>query len=77
VKDKVKALEYLKKMLVLDPANEQIINNIKILEKATTPKPGGTATPKTGSTKPPPKKTTTTKKTKTTSTIKNSVAKLS
>ena len=82
VKDKAKALEYLRKMLVLDPTNEVILNNIKALEKAlgTKPpatRPPATTVPKTGSTKPPPKKTTTTKKTKTTSTTKNAVAKLS
>jgi tetratricopeptide (TPR) repeat protein len=80
LKDKVKALEYLKKMLVFDPTNEVIINNIKALEKALGTKPPGATTPRTGSTKPPPKKTTTTKaktKTKTTSTTKNTVAELS
>ncbi|HEY6063341.1 MAG TPA: tetratricopeptide repeat protein [Chitinophagaceae bacterium] len=79
-KDKVKALEYLKKMLVFDPTNEVIINNINALEKAPAPKPKGSTTPKTGSTKPPVKKTTITKaktKTKTSSSAKNSVAKLS
>jgi tetratricopeptide (TPR) repeat protein len=82
-KDNVKALDYLRKMLILDPTNPNIINNIKILEKATAPRPGGTTTPKTGSTTPktgntkPPVKKTTTTKTKTTSAAKNSVAKLS
>ncbi len=75
-KDKVKALEYLKKMLVFDPTNEVIINNINALEKAPAPKPKGTTTPKTGSTKPPVKKTTITK-TKKISATKNFVAKLS
>jgi tetratricopeptide (TPR) repeat protein len=85
LKDNVKALEYLRKMLVLDPTNPDIQNNIKILEKATAPRPGGTTTPKTGSTtpktgttKPPPKKTTSTKaKTKTTLASGNSVAIMS
>ena len=81
LKDKVKALEYLKKMLVLDPTNEIIISNINALEKppAPAPKTKGAATPKTGSTKKTPaKKTTITKtKTKTSSSIKKSVAKVS
>ena len=82
VKDKVKAIEYLEKMLVFDPMNPDIQKNLEILKKPQTPapKPKGTTTPKTGSTKPPVKKTTTTKaktKTKTSSTTKNSVAKLS
>ncbi len=77
LKDKLKALEYLKKMLVFDPTNEVIINNINTLEKAPVPKPKGTTAPKTGSTKKPVKKTSTAKKTKTTSTTKITVAKLS
>lgn len=81
LKDKVKALEYLKKMLVFDPTNEVIINNINALEKppAPAPKTKGTTAPKTGATKKAPaKKTTLTKaKTKTSSSVKNSVAKLS
>ena len=80
VKDRVKAVEYLKKMLVFDPNNQDIQKNIDILKKpqAPAPKPKGTTSPKTGSTKPLPKKTTTTKaKTKTTSTMKNMVKELS
>jgi len=82
VKDKVKAIEYLEKMLVFDPMNPDIQKNIDILKKAQAPapKPKGTTVPKTGSTKPPVKKTTTTKaktKTKTTSTMKNTMAKVS
>jgi tetratricopeptide (TPR) repeat protein len=77
VKDKLKALEYLKKMLVFDPANEIIINNIKALEKALGIKPPAATAPRTGSTKPPPKKTTTTKKTKTSASGKNMLTKLS
>ncbi len=80
LKDKVKALEYLKKMLVFDPTNEVIINNINALEKPPAPalKTKGTATPKTGATKKAPaKKANLTKaKTKTSSSVKNSVAKL-
>jgi tetratricopeptide (TPR) repeat protein len=57
-KDYEKAVVYFKKMLVIQPTNEQIINNIKILEKATPPKPGGAA-PKSGGT--PPTKTSSTK----------------
>ncbi len=57
-KDYEKAVVYFKKMLVIQPTNEQIINNIKILEKATAPKPGGAA-PKPGGT--PPTKTSSTK----------------
>ncbi|MES1214005.1 MAG: tetratricopeptide repeat protein [Bacteroidota bacterium] len=57
-KDKEKALEFLKKMLALDPANENIQNNINILEKSATPKqpanPKGNGTPKTGAPKPAP-----------------------
>lgn len=76
-KDKAKAVEYLKKMLLFDPTNEGILNNIKILEKtgpatkpATTPrgnvpapapKATGTKTSTTKTTKP--KTTTVTKKT--------------
>ena len=82
LKDKVKAIEYLEKMLVFDPMNPDIQKNLEILKKpqAPAPKPKGTATPKTGSTKPPVKKTSTTKtktKIKTSSTTKNMVAKLS
>ena len=78
LKDKVKALEYLKKMLVFDPTNEVIINNINALEKPPPAnKPKGAAVPKTGSTKPPVKKISTAKKIKTSSTTKNTVAKLS
>lgn len=64
-KDKAKAIEYLKKMLLFDPANEAIQNNIKALEKAlgTKPSSGGAAAnaprsngpapaPKAASTKP-------------------------
>jgi tetratricopeptide (TPR) repeat protein len=80
VKDKEKAIGYLKKMLLYDPTNLDIQNNLKLLEQtpATKPpatKPKGTATtPKTGSTKPPVKKTTTTKK-KTTYVSNNSLMK--
>jgi tetratricopeptide (TPR) repeat protein len=79
VKDKVKAIEYLEKMLVFDPMNPDILKNLEILKKpqAPAPKPKGTTTPKTGSTKKPTKKINTVKKTKTTSTTKNTVAKLS
>ena len=49
VKDKQKAIEYLKKMLEVDPANQDIQNNINVLEKAPATKP-----PKTGGTKPAP-----------------------
>jgi tetratricopeptide (TPR) repeat protein len=48
-KDKAKALEYLRKMLALDPNNVNIQNNISILEKAPAIKPP--ATPK-GNTPP-------------------------
>lgn len=63
VKDKDKALEYLRKMLALDPTNEIIKNNISVLEKAPANKPsapakGGTQPPaKTGSPKPSAKAT--------------------
>jgi tetratricopeptide (TPR) repeat protein len=73
-KDKAKAIEYLKKMLALDPNNESIQNNIKILEKpaqkqpATNPK--GNAAPKAGSPKPGP-----VAKSKTTIATKNAVVK--
>jgi Flp pilus assembly protein TadD len=58
-KDKAKAIEYLKKMQTLDPTNETIQNNIKILEKSGTPKqpannPKGNAAPKAGNPKPGP-----------------------
>ncbi len=57
VKDREKALEYLRKMLVLDPTNEIIKNNISVLEKAPATKPpaptkGGAAPAKAGSPKP-------------------------
>lgn len=80
-KDYEKAVVYFKKMLLIQPTNEQIINNIKILEKATAPKPGGAA-PKPGGT--PPTKTSSTKnqenktpttKTKSTVPIKKTVVK--
>ena len=79
VKDKVKAIEYLKKMLLYDPTNIDIQNNIKLLEKAPATKPPATkpkvaTTPKTGSPKTPVKKTTTTKK-KTTYKSNNSLTK--
>ncbi len=54
-KDKVKAIELLKKMLVLDPANEIIKSNIAALEKAPATKPA--LTPKGNA--PPAKATTT------------------
>lgn len=68
-KDKVKAVEYLKKMLVFDPTNEAILNNIKQLEKMPAARPAtgstGGAAPKSTSPTPAPKaatgKTTTTK----------------
>jgi tetratricopeptide (TPR) repeat protein len=69
-KDKVKAIEYLKKMLVLDPTNETILGNLKILEggkPATKP-----AVPPRGNA--PPVKATSTKTT-TTTTVKKPVAK--
>ena len=79
VKDKVKAIEYLEKMLVFDPMNPDIQKNLDILKKPQTPapKPKGTSTPKTGSVKTPVKKTNTTKTntTKTKTTTKNTVAK--
>jgi hypothetical protein len=76
LKDKVKALEYLKKMLALDPTNEIIKNNIKALEKSMETKPKAATTPKTKTTKPPPvKKTTTTPKKKTTYLSNNTVVK--
>lgn len=37
IKDKVKALEYLRRMLALDPGNTTLQKNIEILEKAQTP----------------------------------------
>ena len=73
-KDKAKAIEYLKKMLALDPNNEAIQNNIKILEKpaqkqpATNPK--GNAAPKAGNPKPKP-----VAKSKTSIATKNAVVK--
>lgn len=54
VKDKEKALEYLRKMLVLDPTNEIIKNNISVLEKAPAAKP---PTPTKGGAAPTPAKT--------------------
>ncbi len=64
-KDKEKALEYLRKMLVLDPTNEIIKNNISVLEKAPATKPpapskgGASSTPaKAGGPKPAAKTTT-------------------
>lgn len=39
LKDPIKGIEYLKKMLVLDPLNVDILNNIKILEKSPAIKP--------------------------------------
>lgn len=64
VKDREKALEYLRKMLVLDPTNEIIKNNISVLEKTPATKPsaptkGGTtpAPAKSGSSKPSAKVT--------------------
>ena len=74
VKDYGKAIVYLKKMLVIEPTNEQIINNLKVIEKAATPKTGGATTPKTSATKNPVKKTTTTKS-KSTVPIKKAVVK--
>ncbi len=56
LKDKVKAVEYLKIMLVLDPTNETIIKYITDLEKPPVPKQ--TTNPKTKT----PAKTTATKK---------------
>jgi tetratricopeptide (TPR) repeat protein len=65
-KDKAKALEYLRKMLVLDPANEAIKNNISILEKSPASKPpapakGGPTPVKTGKPKPAAQSKTTSK----------------
>ena len=66
LKDKIRALEYLRKMLALDPNNEAIKQNISILEKSPAAKPAtrvnsGPQPPKTGKPKPVAK-TTTTKK---------------
>lgn len=36
-KDKIKALEYLRRMLTLDPGNTNLLNTIQSLEKAQTP----------------------------------------
>ncbi|MEO7922043.1 MAG: tetratricopeptide repeat protein [Chitinophagaceae bacterium] len=62
-KDKAKAIEYLKKMLVLNPENADIKKNIEILEKSPAAKPGTTR----NGTKPAPvakpKRVTTVKKT--------------
>jgi tetratricopeptide (TPR) repeat protein len=62
VKDRTKALDYLRKMLVLDPANEAIKNNISILEKAPATKPSspskGTQPPAKASTPKPAAKAT-------------------
>jgi tetratricopeptide (TPR) repeat protein len=80
VKDKPKAITYLKKMLLYDPANADIQNSIKLLEKTPATKPPATKsketakTPKSGSPKTPVKKTTTTKK-KTTYKKYNSLTK--
>ncbi len=66
-KDRVKAIEYLKKMLVLDPTNESIKSNIAALEKAPATKPAtpkGSTPPKTSATKPASTKTTTATKPK-------------
>ncbi|MBK5272021.1 MAG: tetratricopeptide repeat protein [Bacteroidia bacterium] len=56
VKDRDKAIEYLKKMLEVDPENESLKSNLQILENATTPKQPanqkGNSTPKTGGPKP-------------------------
>ena len=38
-KDKIKAIEYLKKMLILNPDNPDIKKNIDILEKSPAAKP--------------------------------------
>ena len=57
-KDKIKALEYLRKMLALDPANTAIQQNISILEKSSGNKPanppskGGPASGKPATPKP-------------------------
>ncbi|HEX4877562.1 MAG TPA: tetratricopeptide repeat protein [Chitinophagaceae bacterium] len=68
LKDKTRALDYLKKMLALDPTNEVIKNNISALEKTPATKPPaptkGTQPPapaKTGNPKPSAKSKTTTK----------------
>lgn len=53
VKDREKALEYLRKMLVLDPTNEIIKNNISVLEKAPATKP---PSPSKGGAAPAPAK---------------------
>jgi tetratricopeptide (TPR) repeat protein len=55
-KDKVKAIEYLEKMLVFDPTNETILKNLDILKKAPASRPP--VTPKGNA---PPAKTTTAK----------------
>jgi hypothetical protein len=65
VKDKVKAIELLKKMLVFDPTNETIQKNLKILEGGPATKP---AVPPRGNAPPPAKVTT--KKPATGATIK-------
>lgn len=55
-KDKDKAIEYLKKMLEVDPDNESLKSNLQILENAPTPKQPatqkGNTAPKTGNPKP-------------------------
>jgi len=56
-KDKVKAIEYLKKMLALDPSNTDIQKNISILEKSPAPKtqvPPKVKTPPAKTSKPKP-----------------------
>jgi tetratricopeptide (TPR) repeat protein len=56
-KDKIKAVEYLKKMLVFDPMNENILNNINSLEKSPATKqsapPRGNAMPAKATEKKP------------------------
>lgn len=81
-KDRPKAIEYLSKMLVFDPANEGIKKNIEALKNAPAPKPG-TTPPARGNTAPastkpagaakPSAKTTT--KPKTTTVAKTAVVK--
>lgn len=62
-KDKVKAVEFLKKMLLFDPANEAILKNIQQLEKAmgTKPASGGAAAPPRGNSPAPAPKAASTK----------------